>query len=86
MYILYFDTITSYGHVDGIFQTFLVIVHRSYDPLHMDWIFEPNFGVDYVGFQFFSHTYMVHKRDVLHGCLSCVSRLNWLNEVEVVKQ
>ncbi len=86
MYILYVDIVTSYGHVDEVFQTFLVIVHHSYDPLHVVWIFEPNFGVDYVGFQFFSHMYMVHKRDVLIGILSCVSRLDWLNEVEVVKQ
>ncbi len=86
LYILYVDTTISYGHVDGVFQTFLVIVHHSYDPLHLVWIFELNFGVDYVGFQFFPHTYMVHKREVLNGCLSCVYRLDWLNEVEVVKQ
>jgi hypothetical protein len=66
LYILYVDTITSYGHVDGVFQTFLVIMHHSYDPLHMVWIFEPNFVVDYVGFQFIFHMYIVHKRDVLH--------------------
>jgi len=64
LYILYVDIVTSYGHVDGVFQTFLVIVHHSYDPLHMVWNFEPNFGVDYVGlkFQVFSHAYMVQKR------------------------
>jgi hypothetical protein len=39
IYKLYVDPITSYGHADGIFQTFLVIVHYSYDPLHMVWIF-----------------------------------------------
>jgi hypothetical protein len=84
LYILYVDIVTSYGHVNGVFQTFLVIVHHSYDPLYMVWIFKPNFGVDYVGFQKNSHLYMVQKKDVLNGCLSCVSRP--LNEVEVVKQ
>jgi hypothetical protein len=86
LYKLYVDPITSYGHVDGIVQIFFAIVHHSYDPLHMVWIFEPNFGVEYLGFQFFSHTYMVHTKDVLIGYLSCVYRLDCLNVVEVMKQ
>jgi len=61
-------------------------VHHSYDPLYMAWISESNFGVEYLRFQFFCRTYMVHKRGVLIGCLSYVSRLDWLNVVEVVKQ
>jgi len=67
-------------------QIFLIVVDHTYDPLHMVWIVEPTFGVEYVRFQFFFHTYMVHKRDPLTNCLSYVSRLNWLNIVEVVKQ
>jgi len=39
LYKLYVDPITNYGHVDGIFQIFLAIVHHSYDPIHMVWIF-----------------------------------------------
>jgi hypothetical protein len=35
LYRLYVDPITSYGHVDGVFQIFLVIVHHSYNPLYM---------------------------------------------------
>jgi hypothetical protein len=35
LYRLYVDPITSYGHANGFFQTFLAIVHYSYDPLHM---------------------------------------------------
>ncbi len=61
-------------------------MHHSYDPLHMVWIFKSNFGVEYLRFQFIFHTYMVHKRDVLTGYLSCVSTLNWLNVVETMKQ
>ncbi len=61
-------------------------MHRSYNPLHMVWILKPNFGVEYLGFQFFSCTYMVDKRDVLIGCLSCVSKLDCLNVVETMKQ
>jgi len=86
LYKLYVNPITSYGHADGVFQTFLVIVHYSYDPLHMVWIFEPNFGVEYVGFQFFSYTYMVHKKDALTSCLNCVYKLDWVNIIEVMKQ
>jgi hypothetical protein len=86
LYGLYVDPITSYGHVVEVFQIFLVIVHHSYDPLYMAWISKSNFGVEYLRFQFFSRTYMVHKMDVLIGCLSYVSRLDWLNVVEVVKQ
>jgi hypothetical protein len=71
LYILYVDIVTSYGHVDGVFQTFLVIVHHSYDPLHMVWIFEPTFGVDYVGFQIFSHAHMVKKK----GCVKWLFKL-----------
>jgi hypothetical protein len=52
----------------------------------MAWNSEFNFGVEYLGFHIFFQTYMVHKRDVLIGCLSCVSRLDWLNAIEVVKQ
>jgi hypothetical protein len=52
----------------------------------MVWIVERTFGVEYVGFQFFFRTYMVHKRDPLTNCLSYVFRLSWLNVVEVVKQ
>ncbi len=48
----------------------------------MVWIHvEPTFGVEYVRFQFFSHTYMVHKKDTL--IMSYVSRLDWLNAIEV---
>ncbi len=83
---MYVDPITSYGHVDGVFKIFLAIVHHSYDPLHIIWIFEPNFGVEYLGFQFFFHTYMVHKRDVLTSYLNYVSTLNWLNAVQAMKQ
>jgi len=61
-------------------------VHHSYDPLHTVWIFKPNFGLEYLGFQFFFRTYMVDKRDLLIGCLSCVSKLDWLNVVKDVKQ
>jgi hypothetical protein len=62
MYRLYVDPITSYGHVNGVFQTFLVIVHYSYDPLHMVWIFEPNFGVEFVGFsKKISHTWFIRR-------------------------
>jgi hypothetical protein len=59
---------------------------HTYDPLHMVWIAKPNYGVEYAWFQFFSRIYMVHKRDPLISCLSYVSRLDWLNVVEVVKQ
>jgi hypothetical protein len=51
----------------------------------MVWIVEPIFGVEYIGFQFFSRTYMVHKRDLVISCLNYVSRLDWLNIVKVVK-
>jgi hypothetical protein len=50
----------------------------------MVWIVEPTFGVEYARFQFFSHTYMVHKRDTLIRYFNYVSRLDWLNVVEVV--
>lgn len=76
LYKLYVDLNTIYGHIDGVFQILLVIVHHSYDPLHTVWILELNFGVKYLGFQKKNRTYMVHKRDVLIGCLSCVSRLD----------
>jgi hypothetical protein len=60
LYKLYVDPITNYGHVDGVFKIFLAIVHLSYDPLHMVWIFEPNFGVECLGFQiFFIHTWFI---------------------------
>jgi hypothetical protein len=52
----------------------------------MAWISESNFGVEYLGFHIFFQTYIVHKRDVLIGCLSCVSGHDWLNAIEVVKQ
>jgi hypothetical protein len=52
----------------------------------MVWIVKPNYGVKYAWFQFFSHIYMVHKRDPLISCLNYVSKLDWLNVVEVVKQ
>ncbi len=52
----------------------------------MVWIIKPNYGVEYAWFQFYSHTYMVHKRDPLISCLNHVFRLDWLNVVEVVKQ
>jgi hypothetical protein len=52
----------------------------------MVWITKHNYGVEYAWFQFFSHTYMVHKRDPLTNCLSYVFRLDWLNVIEVVKQ
>jgi hypothetical protein len=39
LYKLYVDPITNHGHADGIFQIFLAIVHHSYDPIHMVWIF-----------------------------------------------
>ncbi len=62
IYRLYVDPITSYGHTNGVFQTFLAIVHYSYDALHMVWIFEPNFGAKYVGFQFFlTHTWFIKR-------------------------
>ncbi len=83
---MYVDPITSYGHVDGVFKIFLATMHHSYDPLHMVWIFEPNFGVEYLRFQIFFHTYMVHKRDVLTSYLTYVSTLNWLNAVQAMKQ
>ncbi len=75
------------GMLMEFFQIFLAIMCHSYDPLHIVWIFKPNFGVEYLGFPFFFHTYMVHKRDVLIiGCLSCGFRLDWLNAIKVVKQ
>jgi hypothetical protein len=39
LYRLYVDPIMSYGHAKGFFQTFLAIMHYSYDPLHMVWNF-----------------------------------------------
>jgi hypothetical protein len=74
------------GMLMEFFQIFLAIVHHSYDPLHMVWISKLNFGMEYLRFQLFFRTYMVHKRDVLIGCLSCVFRLDWLNEVKAMKQ
>jgi hypothetical protein len=58
LYRMYVDPVTSYGYGDGIFQTFLVDVDHTYDPLHMVWIVQPIFGVEYAGFQFvfFTHT------------------------------
>jgi len=38
-YRLYVNPITSYGHGNDVFKIFLPIVHHSYDPLHMVWIF-----------------------------------------------
>jgi hypothetical protein len=38
LYRMNVDPITSYGHVHGVFQIFLPIVHHSYDPLYMAWI------------------------------------------------
>jgi hypothetical protein len=28
---------------------------------------------------------MVHKKDVLTSCLSCVSKFDWMNIIEVMK-
>jgi hypothetical protein len=81
IYKLYIDL-----HIDGVFQIFLAIVHHSYDSLHMVWILELNLGVEYLRFQFFSYTYVVHKRDVLTSYLSCVFKLDCLNVVEIMKQ
>jgi hypothetical protein len=76
--------VKNYGYGDGIFQAFFVVADHTYDPLHMVWIVEPTFGVEYVGFQFFCHTYMVHKIDTLINCLSYESRLDWLNAGKVM--
>ncbi len=73
LYKMYVDLVTSYDHGDGILQAFLDVVDHTYDPLHMVWIVEPTFSVEYVRFQFFSCTYKVHKRDPLTSCLSYVS-------------
>ncbi len=86
LYRLYVDLIMINGHVDGVFQTFLAFMHHSYDPLHMIWNSKPNFGVEYLGFQCLFGTYIVHKRDVLTCCLSCVFRFDWLNVDLIVKQ
>jgi hypothetical protein len=78
---MYVELITSYGYGDGIFQTFLAIANHTYDHLHMVWIVEPTFGVEYAGFWFLLHIYMVHKKDPLTSYLSHVSRLDWLNAI-----
>jgi hypothetical protein len=36
---------------------FHAIVNHSYDALHIGWISQPNFGVEYEEFQFFPHMY-----------------------------
>jgi hypothetical protein len=53
LYRVYVDTITNYSYGDGIFQTFLVVANHTYDPLHMVWIVEFTFGVEYARFFFF---------------------------------
>ncbi len=50
LYRMYVDPTTSYDYGDEIFQTFLDVVDHTYDPLHMVWIVELTFGVDYVRF------------------------------------
>jgi len=52
----------------------------------MVWIVEFTSGVEYARFFFFSHTYMVHKKNPLTSCLSYVSRLDCWNVVKVMKQ
>ncbi len=47
---MYVQLITSYCYGDGTFQTFLAIANHTYDHLHMVWIAETTFGVEYVGF------------------------------------
>ncbi len=51
------DSITCYGHPNGIFQMFHAIVNHSYDALYIGWISQPNFGVQYEEFQIFPHMY-----------------------------
>jgi hypothetical protein len=36
---------------------FHAIVNHPYDALHIGWISQPNFGVEYEEFQFFPHMY-----------------------------
>jgi hypothetical protein len=86
LYRVYVDPITNYGYGNGIFHTFLVAANDTYDPLLMVWIVEFTFGVEYARFYFFSHTYMVHKKDPLTSCLSYISRLDCLNVIEAMKQ
>jgi hypothetical protein len=52
----------------------------------MVWMVKPNYGVECAWFQFFSRTYMVHKKDPLISCLNYVFRLDWLNVIKVVKK
>jgi hypothetical protein len=83
---LYIDFVTSYGHVDGVFQTFLAIVHHPYDPLYtLFGFFNLILAWSMQGF-FSPCIYVFHKRDVPTTCLSYVSKLDWLNAIEVVKQ
>lgn len=56
------------------------------DALHHGWDIEPTFGIEYVVFHFFGHTYMQYKCCTLMGLLSWVWKVDWLVVVEVVKK
>jgi hypothetical protein len=47
---MYVDLVTSYGYGDGIFEIFLVVANHTYDHVHMVWIVEPTFDVEYAMF------------------------------------
>jgi hypothetical protein len=48
-----------WGALNGIFQTFFVVINRTYDLLHMVWIAKPTFDVEYTRFFFPPSIYIV---------------------------
>jgi hypothetical protein len=52
----------------------------------MVWIFNLILVWSMWSFNFFFHTYMVHKKDVLISCVSCDFKFDQVNIIEAMKQ